>query len=344
MSILRILIVGPSWVGDMVMAQSLFKVLKTQHQQCQIDVIAPAWAVALVNKMPEVSTAIELPIGHGEFALLKRYHIGRGLRNQGYQRAIVLPGSWKSALIPYFAEIPRRTGYIGECRWGLLNDARKLDKSRLKRTVDRFVALAADKTDIETSSYKPDCNTPALQADSTHAQQLLQRFHVNQNQAPILALCPGAEYGPAKQWPEQHYAHIAQHYSAQGWTIWLFGSANDQPVCQQIKRLATVGCNDFSGKTSLPEAIDLLSLTTAVISNDSGLMHVAAALNKPLVAIYGSSDPVATPPLGNQISIVSLDLPCSPCFKRECRYGHRHCLTQIEPTLVIDQLSTVCAS
>jgi heptosyltransferase-2 len=334
----RILIVGPSWVGDMVMAQSLFYALKVQDQQCRIDVIAPPWSVALVDNMPEVDTAIELPIGHGELALLKRHQIGVGLRDQDYQRAIVLPGSWKSALIPYFAAIPWRTGYVGECRWGLLSDARKLDKSRLKRTVDRFVGLAAEKAGAELPAYKP----PALQANQNQARQLLQRFHVDQNQKPVLALCPGAEYGSAKQWPEQHYANLAQHFFSQGWNVWLFGSANDQSVCRSIKQLANIDCINFSGQTSLSEAIDLLSIATAVVSNDSGLMHIAAALNIPMVAVYGSSDPVATPPLSENVRVVSLNLPCSPCFKRECPYGHRHCLTQIEPQLVIDQLTSLC--
>jgi heptosyltransferase-2 len=333
----RILIVGPSWVGDMVMAQSLFSSIKTLNDQCQIDVIAPPWAVALVEKMPEVQTAIELPIAHGEFALRKRFQIGRRLRAHGYQRAFVLPNSWKSALIPYFAGIPQRTGYIGECRWGLLNDARKLDKSVLKRTVERFAALASE----QVVAKSPVFNPPILQTDQNHAQQLLNGFSVKLSQQPVLAICPGAEYGTAKQWPEYHYASIVQHYAAKGWDVWLFGSENDRLVCQNIKQLAEIDCTDFSGKTSLTDAIDLMSLTTAVVTNDSGLMHIAAALKKPLVALYGSSDPLATPPLGERISIVSLALPCSPCFQRECPYEHRHCLVNIEPGLVIDQLDVL---
>jgi heptosyltransferase-2 len=338
MSVSRILIIGPSWVGDMVMAQSLFHVLKAQNHQCQIDVIAPSWALALVERMPEVNCGIELPIGHGEFALLKRFQIGRRLRDHGYGKAIVLPNSWKSALIPYFAGIPCRIGYLGECRWGLLNQPRRLDKVLLKRTVERFVALADD----QVAKEKPGITAPALIADDDQTQLLLQRYDLDLTQKPVLALCPGAEFGSSKQWPEQRYASVAKHYFAKGWQIWLFGSKNDQLVCKTIKLLSDVDCTDFSARTTLSEAIDLLSLCAAVISNDSGLMHIAAALSKPLVAIYGSSDPIATPPLNETVSIVSLNLQCSPCFQRECPYQHRHCLTQIDPGLVIDKLDALC--
>ena len=339
----RILIVGPSWVGDMVMAQSLFNCLIKQNQNCHIDVIAPPWAVAVVRRMPDISTAIELPIGHGQFNLKQRYQIGKRLREQCYSRAIVLPNSWKSALIPFFAKIPCRTGYIGECRWGLLNDARQLDKKRLKRTVDQFVALADEQVITNKPVINPDIKIPQLQANPEQAQKLLQTFKVNQRNHPVMAICPGAEYGPAKQWPENHYASIARYYVSKGWKIWLFGSANDQPVCKKIKQLANVECTDFSGQTSLPDAIDLLALSTVVVSNDSGLMHVAAALSKPLVALYGSSDPQATPPLGTHSRTLSLTLPCSPCFQRECRYGHLNCLTQLKPDLVIKQIDNLCA-
>jgi len=336
----RILIVGPSWVGDMVMAQSLFFSLKKHNPQCLIDVIAPPWAVAVTQRMPEVNESFELAIGHGQFAALKRYHIGKRLRKLGYSRAIILPNSWKSALVPFFAGIPWRTGYIGECRWGLLNDARKLDKKRLKRTVDRFVALA----DRRGCPNSPEVKPPRLLVDRGIVRQKLQRFAGEYRQQPVLAMCPGAEYGPAKQWPESHYAHLAAYYFSRGWAIWLFGSQKDQVVCQTIQQRVNIKWTDFSGRTTLPDAIDLLSLSTVVVSNDSGLMHVAAALDKPLVALYGSSDPQMTPPLGERSITMSLSLACSPCFQRVCRYGHRHCLTQLTPALVIKQIDAVCAS
>ncbi len=334
----HILIVAPSWVGDMVMAQSLFFELKAQSKHCKIDVIAPPWSLAVAEKMLEVNAIIELPIGHGEFSGYQRYQIGKQLRDRCYTRAIVLPNSWKSALIPYFARIPLRSGYVGECRWGLLNDARKLDKTSLVRTVDRFVALAHE----NPVSHISKIQSPELHADKHNARQVLQKHDRRKITKPVLAICPGAEYGSAKQWPESHYADLAQHYFSKGWKIWLFGSAKDQSVCHKINELTKTQCIDFSGQTTISEAIDLLSLSDAVVSNDSGLMHVAAALNKPLVALYGPSDPEATPPLGASSTTLSLSFSCSPCFQRECPYGHRNCLAQMEPNVVIDQIDNVC--
>ncbi|WP_292563322.1 lipopolysaccharide heptosyltransferase II [Methylomonas sp.] len=327
----NILVIGPSWVGDMVMAQSLFSVLKQQHPGCRIDVLAPAWSLQLLQRMPQVHQAIAMPFGHGQFDLPGRVRIGRGLRNHQYDQALVLPNSWKSALIPFFAGIPKRTGYIGEMRWGLLNDARKLDKSRLTMTVQRFVALA----DPGILEYP----FPRLAISPAQQQAVAAKFAVN-NDAKILALCPGAEYGPAKRWPSEHFAAVASHMHQHGWQVWLLGSDKDKPVAEQIDSLSGQVCRNFSGSTNLAEAVDLMSLADVVVSNDSGLMHVAAALDKKLIALYGSSDPGFTPPLHQDAEIITLKLACSPCFKRECPLGHTRCLTDIAPERVIAAIPT----
>ena len=270
----KILIIGPSWVGDMVMAQSLFMALKQQQPDCQIDVLAPAWSFPLLERMPEVTESIEMPLTHGQFGWGLRKTIGKQLQANGYDQAILLPNSWKSGLIPFFANIPLRTGFLGEVRWGLLNDARKLDKQALTMTVQRFVALAFVKNHQHTG-YP----TLALEIKACDQQAVVKQFNVDAEKK-ILALCPGAEYGPAKQWPAKHFAELAKQKLADGWAVWIFGSAKDQKVSKQIKQLAGGYCQDFSGKTSLAEAIDLMSLAEVVVSNDSGLMHVAAALDK----------------------------------------------------------------
>jgi heptosyltransferase-2 len=329
----KILVVGPSWVGDMVMAQSLFITLKHQHPDCRIDVLAPAWSLPLLERMPEVHQGIAMPLGHGQFDLLSRFKIGKQLEIQHYDQAIVLPNSWKSALIPFFAGIPKRTGFLGELRWGLLNDARRLDKKRLTMTVQRFVALGLP----EGASQGPAYAFPKLSISAEQQQQICQAFQINID-TKILALCPGAEYGPAKRWPAEHYAEVARQKQAQGWQVWLFGSDKDQAVAEQINRLSGGICRNFAGSTSLAEAVDLLSLADAVVSNDSGLMHVAAALDKKLVAVYGSSDPGFTPPLHERAEVISLNLDCSPCFKRECPLGHTRCLTDIAPAQVLAAL------
>jgi len=312
----------------MVMAQSLCKVLKAQQPEASIEVLAPPWSAALLARMPEVSASVVQPLGHGQLGLFARYQLGKHLRGRGYTQALVLPNSFKSALVPFWARIPRRIGYVGEWRYGLLNEARVLQPQVLRRTVDRFVALA-----LPVAAALPTLPIPRLQASGPGGQAACAKLGLSVDR-PVLGLCPGAEYGPAKRWPTAHYAAVARQHLRSGGQVWLFGSAKDAPVGAQIAAEAGAGCVDLCGRTSLAEAIDLLALTSAVVSNDSGLMHVAAALDKPLVALYGSSDPGFTPPLSPRARVLSLNLSCSPCFKRECPLGHLHCLTDLTPDQV----------
>lgn len=330
---LRYLIVGPSWVGDMVMAQSLFMRLKALYPESIIDVLAPAWSEPLLARMPEVRRSIVMPIGHGELSLERRYALGRSLRGQ-YDRAVVLPNSWKSALIPVWAGISRRTGYRGEFRYGLLNDLRLLDKRRLPMTVQRYAALA-DSADAATS---PHVEFPRLAVRPEGIEVALARLGLARPKAPLLALCPGAEFGPAKRWPAEYFAAVARHWLSYGGQVWLFGSAKDQAATAEIMAQTGGKCVDLAGKTALAEAIDLMSLAKAVVSNDSGLMHVAAALGLNVVAVYGSSDPSFTPPLSQRAQVLSLGLSCSPCFQRACPHGHLDCLWRLLPEQVITAL------
>jgi heptosyltransferase-2 len=317
----------------MVMAQSLFMALKEQHEQCEIDVLAPAWSLAILERMPEVRKGIVMPFVHGQFDFKGRKALGVKLRSEQYSQAILLPNSWKSALTPYFANIPKRTGYLGEMRWGLLNDSRKLDKQFLTKTVQRFVALAS-----EPCAILPDIPQPHLLTDPASVDTAKNKFDIVQAESKVIGLCPGAEYGPAKRWPEEHYAEVAKQAISKGWQVYLFGSAKDVPVTAKINELSGSSCRDFAGKTNLTEALDLMSLCDAVVSNDSGLMHVAAALNIKTIALYGSSDPNFTPPLHPEAEVISLGLGCSPCFKRECPLGHLDCLTNISPERVFGLL------
>ena len=331
-----ILIIGPSWVGDMIMAQSLFILLKHQNPNAQIDVMAPGWSGALLERMPEIRHFIDMPVGHGRLQLKERYKLGKSLRDKHYDQAILLPNSLKSALVPFWANIPIRTGYVGEMRYGLLNDIRKLDKAQLSMTVQRFAALAYAKS----SMYEPKLTelknlpVPALKVESHKVTEALEKFQLGTEQ-PVLSLCPGAEYGPAKQWPARHYASLAKEKMAQGWQVWIFGSQKDHSIAQDINELLNQQAVNLCGKTQLAEAIDLMSVSSAVVSNDSGLMHMGAALSVPVVGVYGSSDPTFTPPLGNNSAMVSLNLDCSPCFKRTCPLGHTDCLEKLEPEKVV---------
>ena len=332
-----VLIVAPSWVGDMVMAQSLFKVLKAQNPDCAIDVLAPGWTLALLERMPEVRDGIEMSPGHGQLQLMARRRLGISLRGSGYQQAILLPNSFKSALVPYWARIPKRTGFVGEMRQWLLTDARKLDRQRLPQTVQRFVSLGLP----DGAQPGEGVPQPALLTDNDNGHAALQRLGLETGQRPVLALCPGAEFGPAKKWPEAYYAEVARSWLEKGWQVWLFGSANDAAVCERINVLAGGACENLAGQTRLEDAIDLLGMASFVVSNDSGLMHVAAALQRPMVAIYGSSDPGFTPPLAETARIERLGLDCSPCFKRECPLGHLDCLNKLLPERVIASMEKV---
>ena len=332
-----VLIIAPSWVGDMVMAQSLFKVLKAQDSERAIDVLAPGWTRVLLERMPEVREAIDMPLGHGELKLLTRRRLGIGLRAGHYQQVIVLPNSLKSALVPYWARIPLRTGYVGEMRQWLLNDCRRLDKQRLVMTVQRFVALA-----LADGANLPDpLPAPALVTDHENGHAALQRLDLDPDKKPVLALCPGAEFGAAKKWPEAYYAAVAQEWLSQGWQVWLFGSVNDESVCDNINAQAHGRCENLAGRTRLEDAIDLLAMASFVVSNDSGLMHIAAALQRPMVAVYGSSDPGFTPPLSETATVERLGLDCSPCFQRECPLGHLNCLNELQPARILAAMEEV---
>lgn len=335
----KILVLGPAWVGDMVLAQSLFKTLKANQPHCTIDVAAPAWTLPLLERMPEVAEAIALPFKHGELAFWKRIAFGRTLKIKGYTQAIVLTNSFKSALLPWAAGIAKRTSFLGEMRYGLINDIRALNKSVLKMTVQRFVTLGL----APGASLPQALPNPVLTADIAHAHELCQILQIPALQSPVLGLCPGAEYGEAKRWPAEYYAEVANAAIAKGWQVWLFGSDKDIPVTTQINQLTQDQCVNLGGRTKLGDAIDLMALCHTVVSNDSGLMHVAAALNKKLVAIFGSSDPYHTPPMHPNAVIEYLNLDCSPCFERTCPLGHLHCLRQITPQTINHKIFSVHA-
>lgn len=327
-----VLVVGPAWVGDMVMAQSLFLRLRERHPQSAIDVIAPGWSLPIIGRMPEVREAIELPLGHGQFGFGVRRNLGRSLRARRYAQAIVLPGSWKSALVPFFAGIPRRTGFRRELRYGLLNDLRPLDRKLLPTTVQQFMALAEDRPPDQA----PAIARPRLRTDPGRASELRNALSLHPER-PAVALMPGAEYGPAKRWPTGQFAALADRLLQRGHQVWVFGSAKERELGQAIAR-GRDGIFDLTGRTQLVDVVDLLGSAIAAVSNDSGLMHVAAAVGTPLVAIYGSSSPRMTPPLAVDAKIVYRGLSCSPCFERECPLGHLDCLRGIGAEEVLRQL------
>lgn len=336
----KILIVGPSWLGDMIMAQVLFKILKQQGYE--LHVLAPKWCFAILACMPnEVNHAIEMPFEHGELKLWARYKLGKELAKYSYQQAIILPNSWKSALVPWFANIPLRTGWLGELRWGLLNDVRKLDKTALPKLIQRYAALAYAKNRVLPNNLP----LPALQTSAQLVAATCEQFKVTRSK-PILALCPGAAFGAAKRWPEFYYLEVALQQVQAGWQIWLFGAQADREITTYIQHELTAAgydCNNFAGQLQLPQTVALMSVVDAVITNDSGLMHVAASLAKPLLGIYGPTNQHYTPPLGANSHIISKDLACSPCMQRTCPLQHHNCMRQIAPAEVMQLLGKLCS-
>jgi len=311
----------------MVMAQCLFAALLRADGSAPIDVLAPDWVRPLAARMPQIRTAIAMPMGHGEFAFLARRRLGRALRGR-YSHAFVLPGSWKSALVPYFAGIEHRVGYLREWRWGLLNDIRELPAEMTAKTARAFQALAEPAV-IEDAARLIE---PKLDVDPQNQGRLLAAHGLAAGRFAVLA--PGAEYGPAKRWPAQHWAALATALSARGLTSVLLGSVKDrQPLGAEL--LLHPAMRDLMGATSLGDAIDLIAASRFAVTNDSGLMHIAAAAGAPLIALYGSTSPEHTPPLSSRARVISLGLACSPCRARDCPLGHLDCLVQLAPAGVL---------
>ncbi len=327
-----ILVVGPSWVGDMVMAQSLFKLLKHRLPDHAIDVVAPGWSLPVLGRMPQVRKGYALEVRHGEGGLGKRYRLGKQLRDRQYSQAIVLPRSLKSALVPFFAKIPQRTGFRGEMRFGLLNDIRPFDKTTLDQTVKRFTYLGLERISDDYKIYRPE-----LDIDSENTRKCLSKLGLNRDKFTV-ALLPGTEYGPAKQWPSKHFSELIRLIDQAGAQTWLLGSEKESVNAQQIIEQAGGLGTNLCGKTQLVDAIDLIAQTDVAVANDSGLMHVAAAAGTRVIAIYGSSSPLFTPPLTDDAVINWLELDCSPCFQRECKFGHYDCLNNISPETIFQQL------
>lgn len=326
----------------MIMAQTLFKRLKSQKPDQRIDVLAPKASLPMVSRMAEVSEMFEFDVGHGELGLAYRRLVARKLSKKGYERAIVLPNSLKSALVPFFAGIPTRTGFRGEYRYGLINDMHLLDKRRMPRMIDRFAALSS----VDSFENKPPVVSeyPKLKIDFGQQECLLDQFNLR-TKRPVVGICPGAEFGEAKRWPERHYAVLASELVKKGADVWIFGGNADKPSGQVIVDFAPAAARnhitDLTGKTSLIDVVDIMGRCACVISNDSGLMHVSAAIGCHTVVLYGSTSADFTPPLTEQVDIVNLSLDCSPCFKRTCPLGHMDCLNNLSPAQVLARVTPV---
>ena len=332
----RVLVVAPNWIGDTLLAQPLFARLHQKLPGLKLDALAPAWTAPVLRRMPQIDEVIESPFDHGELKLLDRWRLGRQIRSVRYDQAIILPNSFKSALVPWIADIPLRVGFLGESRYGVLNIRHKLDEAALPLMAERYAKLA------EPPDSPPVRPLRAVRLEVNQANLVISLSRLGLSRArPVAVLCPGAEYGPAKRWPAEHFAALADALIARGHSVWLIGSARDKPIAEEIVARAGKTVLNLCGRTDLGAAIDLMSLGSVVVSNDSGLMHVASALGRPLIALYGSSSAAHTPPLNPEARIVKIDIDCSPCFKRECPLGHFRCMNDLKPELVLAALDTL---
>ncbi len=331
----NILVIGPYWVGDMIMSQVIYRQIKISNPKAKITVLAPPWSIPIALRIQAVDVIIEVPFKPGYFDLYKRYKIGKALRKRKFTQAIVIPGSWKSALVPFFANIPIRTGYLGEFRFGLLNDIRKFTGIS-QRIVDHYVYLS-----IDYKSALPIINDlPKLQIVPKNLNTLQHKFNIVDNNKKTLALCAGAAFGPSKQWPAEYCSDLI-NLIQQDWNIWLFGSQNDQAFINSIVQNITTKVINFAGQLALPDTIDLLSSVDAIIANDSGLMHMGSSLNIPLIAIYGSTPAVKAPPISKNCIMLEQPQPCKPCYKRVCPLQHFKCMRDIIPTMVQEKLKQI---
>ena len=337
---MRILIIGPSWVGDAVMAQTLYKRLKKEEPYANIDVISPQWSFPIMHRMQEVSKTIASPYLHGDFKFFSRYRLGKKLRASHYDRAIILTNSLKSSLIPFFADIPIRTGWLGEMRYGLINDIRLSKKETNNLMVEKFAALSIQRENysLENLSY------PSLDIDPANQQDLLNKLKINLA-LPCLAICPGAEFGPSKRWPAEYFAEVAKDYVNMNWNVICLGSENDMSTGNKIEFKNELDKEDkffnLTGNTSIGDAIDLLAHCNRVVTNDSGLMHIAAAVKTPLVALYGPSSPEYTPPLSDNKVILRKTDGYEKIRKGKSIHGYHHSLLSIKPAEVMNALETV---
>lgn len=341
---INILIISPSWVGDFIIAQSLLIKLKTNCPHSKITVFAGSWAKELAARMPQIDDFIVNPFEHGQIKIKERYSLAQKLKRLNFTHAYILPLSYKSSLVPFFAKIPNRIGFVGEFRYYLLNQIFKLDKKALPKMVDRFVALANGGRIDNSLQY------PNLVINQDNRKLLMEKFNISTN---AIFLCPAVEYGPSKQWPWSHFADLAILLIKSGYSVVLLGSKKDitlgEKIIQSINNdgipndSPVTQLHNLIGKTSLTDVIDLLSIAKAVVANDSGLLHLAAATfsnsnnkNQKIIALYGSIPPSIAPALYINTQIVYLGLECSPCGSRTCKFGHYNCMKEILPKNIAD--------
>jgi len=330
------LIIAPQWIGDAVMTEPLLRRLHARGERLTVGALP--WVAPVYRAMPQVAEVIEFPFAHGGLQFKARRSLGKQLEGR-FDTAYVCPNSLKSALLPFLASIPKRVGYLGEARVGLLTHRLKNPPRDKRPPMVAFYSALSGEADIAS-------DWPRLHLDATEVEQALAAMGLRRGAYYVFA--PGAEYGPAKRWPTAHFAELARRLDG---PVVLLGSAKEFALCNeiaaQVNAVQPGKCLNFAGKTTLSHAFSAIFATKNIVSNDSGLMHVAAALGVPQVAIFGSSSPLHTPPLNDRATVLWLKsdaayqpaLDCSPCFERDCPLGHTRCLVDLMPARVLQDIA-----
>ena len=340
------LLVAPQWIGDAVMAQPLVGLLAARGER--VVALGLPGVAPVLRAMPGIEGVVETPFAHGRLDLRARHALARELRREHFARAYVLGNNLKARLVPWLARIPLRVGWRGEAAGALLTHAlQEPERARRADLREHYAALAQPLAPrvlgaAVRANTPREVAQPVLRVDAQDVRGVAREFGL---QPGFVALCPGAEYGPAKQWPAAHFAELARMAHAGGRRVAVIGSPREREAAQAIREAAPEAeVEDLCGRTRMDQAIALLAAAAGVVSNDSGLMHVAAALGRPTVGLYGSTDPRHTPPAAHRSATLWLHLPCSPCFQRTCPLGHLNCLRALDPQWAWSALSELMAS
>lgn len=317
-----ILIVPYTWIGDFVRGQTVAKLLKARFPGRPVDMVASRLCAPLADYMPEVRQAVVADLSPKRLIRSEYQALAERLKAGGYGTALIMSRKWKAALAPFLAGIPERTGFVGEWRFGLVNDMR-FGERKLERMVDRCAALALPRgAPLPADLPKPELKVPAAEVDTWRAQRGL-----TPDGRRVVALAPGA-VGPSKRWPG--YGELARQLAEQGAHVWVLGGPDEKALAAEIAGRGGAGVSDLTGN-DLRNAILALAAADMAVSNDSGLLHVAAALGTPSVGIFGPTSPWHWAPLNPLAAVVQAaeDLPCRPCHKPICYLGHHRCMRNI---------------
>ncbi|MTW15276.1 lipopolysaccharide heptosyltransferase II [Rhodoplanes serenus] len=325
-----VLLVPYMWIGDFVRCHSVVRLLKEQDPERPVDVLTTAMVAPLLDYMPGVRKGIVRDLPRGRLAYAEHRALADQLRPEGYGQALIMSRKWKAALAPFLAGIPVRTGLVGEMRFGVVNDLRWGEKT-LPRMIDQCAVLALPKGAPRPAEWPmPQLVVPAAELTAWRARLGLAA------ERPVAALAPGA-VGPSKRWPAASYGEVARRLAAEGFDVWVVGGPGEAPLAAEIAAIGGDRVRDLTG-TDLRNAILALAAADVVVSNDSGLLHVAAAIGTPSIGIFGPTSPWHWKPLNPIAAVIetATAVPCRPCHKPTCAMGHHACMRDIPATTVLE--------